>query len=193
MVAVSPVSRYPGEQEKVQWDPAALRELVQEMLPCAGADRDGEQRATTKNIMYLINWSNGIMYFIYFYRHKSISSVIVFTTLVNSSVKTFLIINKFWVIVVFLIPHLIRCSIIIKLLSKQDHFKLGQNLICCTEFDLQLKVYRRVWNVHQQWPLKLTPFDGCNFHAFPQIHGLKVSNPFCRPPQIRQTLYETYT
>ena len=48
MVAVSPVSRYPGEQEKVQWDPAALLELLQEMLPCAGADRDGEQLWTGK-------------------------------------------------------------------------------------------------------------------------------------------------
>ena len=46
LVAVPPVSRYPKEQEKVQWDPAALLELVQEMRPCAGADRGGEQRAT---------------------------------------------------------------------------------------------------------------------------------------------------
>ena len=55
LVAVPPVSRYPGEQEKVQWDPAAFRELVQEMLPCADADRGGEQRATRRNIMYYIN------------------------------------------------------------------------------------------------------------------------------------------
>ena len=52
LVSVPPVSRYPGEQEKVQWDPAAFRELVQEMLPCAGADRGGEHRATRRNIMF---------------------------------------------------------------------------------------------------------------------------------------------
>ena len=46
LVAVPPVSRYPGRQVKVQWDPAALLGLVQEMFPCVGADRGGEQVAT---------------------------------------------------------------------------------------------------------------------------------------------------
>ena len=46
LVAVPPVSRYPWRQVKVQWDPAALLGLVQEMFPCVGADRDGEQVAT---------------------------------------------------------------------------------------------------------------------------------------------------
>ena len=47
LVAEPPAeSRYPGEQEKVQWDPAAFRELVQEMLPCRDAEREGEQVAT---------------------------------------------------------------------------------------------------------------------------------------------------
>ena len=47
LVADPPISRYPGEQEKVQCDPAAFRELVQEMLPWSGADREGEHVATT--------------------------------------------------------------------------------------------------------------------------------------------------
>ena len=51
LVAVPPVSRYPEEQEKVQWDPAAFLELVQEMLPCAGADRDDGQVATRWKII----------------------------------------------------------------------------------------------------------------------------------------------
>ena len=46
LVAVPSVMPYPEEQETVQWDPAAFRELVQEMLPCAGADRDDGHRAT---------------------------------------------------------------------------------------------------------------------------------------------------